>query len=125
MSGRFRMMRLVKGRNSFRPVIDGVVCQGAHGARIDSRLRMHPLVLVFCLALTLIGGTIAALAAPELPIVTDSPLAARLIAMALMILLFGVAVSFEARKAIRLLSEVFAAPPLSNAAQSPTRTGSC
>ena len=47
--GRFRVSRAVRGRNSFRMVIDGTVSPRGTGTVIDARLKLHPVVVVLCL----------------------------------------------------------------------------
>jgi hypothetical protein len=107
----FTVIRRVRGRNSFRPWIKGRVLEGSRGARVEVRLQMSPLVLVFGLVFAIVAGTIAAVAAPELPLVGGSPLGLRLLVAAAVALLFAALGNFEARAATRLLETVIGAKP--------------
>jgi hypothetical protein len=109
--GRVRIMRRVRGRNSFRPVVDGRILPAPGGSRIDVRLRLHPLVLAFGGVFALVAGTIAALAAPEIPVVGASPLLVRVLAMAAVGFVFALLGSIEARTSTRLLADAAAAKP--------------
>lgn len=108
---RFRMMRRVRGRNSFRSVVDGQILPQSGGSRLTARLRLHPLVLAFGVVFALISGTVAALASPEIPVVGGSPLLVRVMAMAAVVFVFALLGSIEARTSTRLLSNVAEAKP--------------
>ena len=109
--GRFSMMRRVRGRNSFRSLIDGQVLPGSGGSRLSVRLRLHPLVLVMGAVFALIGGTVAAIAAPDIPVIGGSPLLVRVLAMAAVAFIFAFLGSIEARTSTRLLASAAAAKP--------------
>lgn len=104
--GRVRMMRRVRGRNSFRPVVDGQILAASSGSRLKVRLRLHPLILAFGAVFALIAGTVAAIASPEIPVVGGSPLLVRVLAMAAVAVVFALLGSIEARTSTRLLSNV-------------------
>ena len=110
-NGDFSFIRLVRGQNSFRPWMKGRVSAQAAGTRIDVHLQLHWFVLAFGVVLAVVGGAIAALAAPELPVVTNSPLMARLVAMAAVVLIFAALGNLESRIATRLLEKVVGATP--------------
>lgn len=109
--GRIRMMRRVRGRNSFRPVVDGQILPGSVGSRLNVRLRLHPLILAIGAVFALIAGTVAALASPEIPVVGGSPLLVRVLAMAAVAFVFALLGSIEARTTTRLLSNLAEAKP--------------
>lgn len=103
-NGHFHMMRLVHGRQSFRPVLDGQLSPAASGTHVAVRMQLHPLVIAFCTALALIGGMLASVAAPAIPVVGGvPPPLVGLLAIGLVALLVGVFGSIETRTAIRLL----------------------
>lgn len=110
--GRFHMVRLVRGRNSFRPLIDGSVKPGPKGARVDVVLRLHPLVLGLCAVLFGLGALVATVAAAEsLTTRTMSPGALIGAGFMLMFVVFLVATVVEAGTATRLLAKLFEAEP--------------
>jgi hypothetical protein len=109
--GRLSILRRVRGRNSFRPVVEGQVVPRSAGSRLDLRMRLHPLVLVFGAIFALIAGTIAAIAAPAIPVVGSSPLLIRLLAMVAVAVIFAALGNVEVRTSTRLLSELAAAKP--------------
>jgi hypothetical protein len=109
--GRVRMMRRVRGRNSFRSLVDGQITPASAGSRLAVRLRLHPLILAFGAVFALIAGTIAAIAAPEIPVIGGSPLLVRVLAMAAVALIFAFLGSIEARTSTRLLANVSEAKP--------------
>jgi hypothetical protein len=109
--GRFHMMRRVRGRNSFRSVVDGQILPGTGGSRLNVRLRLHPLILAIGAVFALIAGTVAAVAAPEIPVIGGSPLLVRLLAMAAVAFVFALLGSIEARTSTRLLTNVAEAKP--------------
>ncbi len=109
--GRFWMMRRVQGRNSFRSVVDGQIQPGPDGSRLNGRLRLHPLILAIGAVFALMAGAIAAVAAPEIPVVGGSPLLVRVLAMTAVAGLFALLGSIEARISTRLLSTVAEARP--------------
>ena len=100
---RFCMMRRVRGRNSFRSVVDGQILPGSGGSRLNVRLRLHPLILAIGAVFALIAGTVAAVASPEIPVVGGSPLLVRVLATAAVAFVFALLGSIEARTSTRLL----------------------
>ena len=108
-SGRFEMARLVRGRNSFRTVMKGLISQAPAGARVDVRLQLHPLVVGAGVFFAVIAGAIAAVAAPEIPVIGVSPLLVRLLAMAAVVFAFAGLGNIEARTATRLLGKLIEA----------------
>lgn len=111
MDGRFRMMRQVRGRNSFRSVISGVVSPGDRGARIDVRLQLHPVVTVVCSLFLLAAVAIASVAIPEYLTTGSSPGMLFVIAATVVFGLFAISAAAEARKSTRMLVELFGAQP--------------
>lgn len=109
--GQFSFVRLVRGRNSFRPWMKGRLTRGPAGTRVDVHLQLHPLVLVLGLFFAVVASTVAALAAPDLPVVTTSPLTARVLAMAAVVFVFAALGTVEARTSTRLLRTVVGATP--------------
>jgi hypothetical protein len=112
VNGRISMMRRVRGRNSFRVVLEGDVAPTPSGARLDLRLRLHRLILAVGAVFALIAGNVAAIAGPEIPVVGGSPLLARVVAMTAVAVVVAALGSVEARIATRVLSAVAAATPL-------------
>ena len=110
--GQFRIMRSVRGRNSFNPVVTGQLSSGGTGTRIDVQLQLHPLVLILLAIFALIAGTIASIAASEMLVVTGSGLTARVLVMLLLTLLSAAIANMEAKKTINLLSRVFDVEPI-------------
>ena len=110
-NGRFQMMRRVRGRNSFRPMMEGQVSRGSAGTRLEVRMRLHPLILGVGAVFALLAGTIAAVAAPEIPVLRASPVTVRLLAMAAVAFIFAALGSVEARTATRLLANLTEAQP--------------
>ena len=108
---RFSMMRRVRGRNSFRSVVDGQILPESAGSRLNVRLRLHPLILAIGSVFALIAGTVAAVAAPEIPVIGGSPLLVRMVAMAAVAFVFALLGNIEARTSTRLLSNVAEAKP--------------
>lgn len=109
--GRLRMMRRVRGRNSFRSLVDGRIVPGSGGSRLHVRLRLHPLVLMMGAVFALIAGTVAAVASPGIPVVGGSPILVRVLAMAAVAFVFALLGSIEARTSTRLLSSAAEARP--------------
>jgi hypothetical protein len=109
--GGFRMMRRVRGRNSFRPVVDGRIQPGTSGSRLSARLRLHPLILAIGAAFALIAGMMAAVASPEIPVVGRSPLLVAVLATTAVPCLFAALAAIEARTSTRLLASLTEATP--------------
>lgn len=111
-NGGFRMMRSVRGRNSFRPVISGSMASAAHGTRVDARLQLHPIVLALCAIVLLVGAMVASIAIPEYVATGSSPGIVFVLALAAVFTAFAIAAAVEARKATRMLATLFVAEPL-------------
>ena len=112
----FKINRIIRYRNSFRPVIEGEFSPLVKGVRIDVRLRLHTMVMIFSL-LWLGFGLVASGAVIFQFISTGGfatgmfiPIAMWLFYIPLMTIAFGV----EANKAVKLLSEIFAADAASS-----------
>jgi hypothetical protein len=114
--GRFRLMRSVRGRNSFRPVISGTVSSASPGARVDVRLGLHPAVIGVCAILLLVGAMAAAITIPEYMATGASPGMIFVLALAAVFIAFAIAAAVEARKATRMLAALFEAEPGPNGA---------
>jgi hypothetical protein len=109
--GRFWMMRLVRGRNSFRPVMEGQVVSHANAVRIDVRMRLHPLVIVVCVMLMVAAGTIASLAASQTVLPGVPPLLLFVVVFPLLAAGVNAIASIEARKDVRHLAGLFETSP--------------
>ena len=107
----FKISRIIRYRNSFRPVIEGEFSPLVKGVRIDVRLRLHTMVMIF--SLLWLGFGLVAAGAVIFQIISTGgfasgmfiPFGMLLFYFLLMTLAFGV----EANKAGKLLSEIFAA----------------
>ena len=110
--GRFLMMRIVKGRNSFNPVIRGHLSSVAGGTRIDAQLQLHPLVIGFLAIFTVVASRLASIAAPELLAMPAAGLVGGVGALLLLVLLFAAIANFEAGKTLKILSAVIGTHPL-------------
>lgn len=110
--GRFEVVRLVRGRNSFRPVIEGQLSPSPGGSRIEVRMRLSPAVLVVLAILLGVGGLVASVAAADLMARNETVTAALVVfaVPALAMAMLGLAAS-EARRATRLLASVFDGKP--------------
>ena len=109
-------MPLVRGRNSFRPLIEGQLSPSPTGVRIDVQLKLHPFVTIFCAFLFGLGGLIAAIALPEALASGES------VYTVILVLVFVLAVPgilaimrAETNEATRLLSDLFEAKPVRTA----------
>jgi hypothetical protein len=121
--GRVRVMRRVRGRNSFRPLVDGRILPESGGSRLQVRLRLHPVVLAFGAWFAVMAGTVAAIAAPEIPVVGGSPLLVGVLGMAGVAFVFALLGSIEARISTRLLADAAEAKPYrTGAAPEPPET---
>lgn len=110
--GRFHMVRAVRGRNSFRPVLDGTLSPRPGGVHVDVRLRLHPATLIFCLLLLAIVAPLVALAAAEfLRTRQVSPPILVMAAFPVVFSVFTVVLGVEATRATMLLAALFDAPP--------------
>ena len=52
---KFKIHRAIKGTNSFLPMIKGIVSESAEGSKILIRMRIHPIILVFCCWILIVG----------------------------------------------------------------------
>jgi hypothetical protein len=110
--GRFQAIRLVGGKNSFRPMIDGRLSASANGCRVDVRLKMPAVAVVACVLFVTVGVTIMSVALSRAA-ATGNPLA-RYFAL-LGSLMFGMPLvlpTVEARKAARILATIFQSEPV-------------
>lgn len=114
--GRFQMMRSVRGRNSFRPVISGAVTSSGHGARVDVRLQLHPVVVGVCAFMLLVGAMAGSIAIREYVATGGSPGLVFVLGLAAVFTAFAAAAAMEARKATRMLAALFEAEPAPNGA---------
>lgn len=110
--GRFHMLRIVKGRNSFNPVITGQLSPMAGGTRIEAQLQLHPVVIGFLAIFTVIASRIASVAAPELLATPSAGIAGGLGALLLLVLLFAGIANLEAGKTLKVLSAVIGTRPV-------------
>lgn len=110
--GRFKVARLVQGRNSFRPLIEGQIAPSPGGSRIEVRMRLSPAVLVLLIILLGVGGLVASVAASEL-LAKNETVTAALVVLAVPALAIGMLAlaGSEAKRATRLLAGVFEAEP--------------
>lgn len=106
--GRFRVIRLVRGRNSFRPQVDGTLVPAPGGSRIEVVMRMHPLVLGLLAVLLGAAWLVALVAASELFAAGRTPLAALVLVAPPVVALGALALTAaEAEQATRLLARIF------------------
>jgi hypothetical protein len=107
----FRIHRIVRGRNSFRPELHGRIETSPTGrARVVVCFRLHPLVMVFVAAWLVIVFNLVLIALEEAAATGERQFVWHTGAMFTLGLLMPL-VFFppEARKAARFLEEVFAA----------------
>jgi hypothetical protein len=108
--GQFRVVRRVKGRHSFRPVIHGRVAAAAAGTAIDLELRLHPLVVAVSVVLLAVAVLVAALAVQEWIAAGAEALQLAVIpAIGAGALVVSAVSSAEARRAVTLLRSVVGA----------------
>ena len=110
--GRFQMMRIVRGRNSFNPVVTGQLSPVAGGTRIEARLRMHPLVIGILAIFAVVASRVASIAAQEFLAMPAAGIAAGMGTLLLLVLLFGAIANLEAGKTLQKLSAVVGTHPL-------------
>jgi hypothetical protein len=107
----FKISRIIRYRNSFLPVVQGNFSPIAKGIRVDVTLRLHGGVLAFSvvwlsfIVLGLVGVASEVLRSRQLGQGSLIPFAM----LAFFYLLVTFSFGFEARKARKLLSEVFEA----------------
>jgi hypothetical protein len=109
---RFQMMRIVKGRNSFNPLIRGQLSRVAGGTRIEAQLQLHPLVMGILAIFTVIASRLASIAAPEFLAMPAAGIAGGFGVLLLLVLLFAALANLEAGKTLKTLSAVIGTPPL-------------
>ena len=120
--GRFHMQRLIRGRNAFRPVIDGRLSPAVNGCRVDARLKLPATGVFACVLLLAIGVTMLWFAIPHaIGLVTRDPtfvvtdftvvLLWLLLIAPGMVVMPAVHTIIEARRATRLLARVFSSSP--------------
>jgi hypothetical protein len=106
-NGRFEMARLVKGRDSFRPMLYGQLSATPGGTRIEIRMQLHLLVLAVGFIIASIAGMFASLAAYEVvPVIGRLPFVVQLLVIGLFALLFAALATRQARKVTRLLERL-------------------
>lgn len=110
--GRFQMMRIVKGRNSFNPVIKGQLSRVAGGTRIVAQLQLHPLVIGILAIFSVIASRIASIAAQDFLAMPAAGIAVGMGALLLLVLLFAAIANLEAGKTLETLSAVIGTHPL-------------
>ena len=108
-NGRFHMVRLVRGRNSFRPMIIGQLSPVMNGCRVNVRLKLSAVAIVACVLFATIGVTMMSVALPRAAATYDLVFFALL--GALMLVVAVVIPIAEARKAARILSTLFQSEP--------------
>lgn len=117
----FDIERAIQYRNSFLPQIQGAVCAEAAGCSISITLKLHPFVLAFSAVWLSLVGTIglafglSALAERHFDKAGLIPVGMFLFFVLMATASFG----FEARKAEKLLLEIFAATRQDDTAGAP------
>jgi hypothetical protein len=105
---RFSMVRLVRGRNSFRPEITGRLAATPAGTRVDVTLRAHPAVVVISSVLVLIGVAIVGVLVQDWMQTGELLLPALpLLGMPAVPAIGLVVLTREARKATQMLESLF------------------
>jgi hypothetical protein len=110
----FKISRILRYRNSFVPVIQGHFAPSAKGVRVDVTLKLHPAVLAFSAFWLAITGLGLAITASQL-LSTGQVGQETLVPPGMLgffYLLVTLGFGFEARKACKLLSEIFEAEAL-------------
>jgi len=95
---RFHMVRLLRGRGSIRPWIDGTLSRAGNGCRVDVRVKMSTLGIIACVPVMVLGTLILAFA---------SFFVVFMLPGLLMVLAPIVVASLEAGKATRMLAALF------------------
>jgi hypothetical protein len=110
-NGRFQVVRRARGRNSFRPLIEGEVAPGQPGTRVEVRMRLHPLVVAVSAVMMAFGLLVATVA------VNDAIAARSLVPELVVLPMLGLAALVvaatsrsEVKRALRILRELLAAP---------------
>jgi len=106
--GRFHLMRLVRGKHSFRPMIDGQMSPTVNGCRITARLTLPPGAVVACVLFLVVGVTMFSVALAQiLTAGGPSSFAKYFLVLGPTLILISVVVPIvEARTATRLLGTV-------------------
>ena len=105
----FKISRIIRYRNSFRPVVEGQFFPLVKGVRIEVRMRPHTTILIFSilwLSLVVVGAgavIFQIISTNNLPVGMFIPLGMLLFYCLLWTIAFGV----EADKADKLLSAIF------------------
>ena len=105
----FKISRIIRYRNSFRPIIEGEFFPLVRGVRIEMRLRLQMLVMIFSIVWVSFvaagAGTVIfqIISRGEFAVGMFIPFGMLLFYFLLMTIAFGV----EANKASKLLSEIF------------------
>jgi hypothetical protein len=108
---RFSVVRLVRGRNSFRPVIEGQLLSGPIGTRVRVTLRVHPVVLIFSGFLAAIGVVIVTFLMKEWQQSGQVPLRMLpLLGLPAFVTFGALVLAGEARKAARMLETLLGVP---------------
>ena len=56
---KFKFRRILKsGMNSFIPIISGVIEQKENGSQIELKLRLHKIIIIFAVIMTLFSGSL-------------------------------------------------------------------
>jgi hypothetical protein len=97
--GRFHMVRLVRGRGSIRPWIDGQLARAVNGCRVDVRLKLPTLAFISCVPF-LLFAMLALYAGGVLALWGVFVIVAPVIMW-----------NMEAQKAERLLADLFQSQP--------------
>lgn len=109
----FEIQRIISYRNSFLPQLRGSIAAEGEGSRVSVTMQLHPVVMVFMI-IWLSGVLFAAIAFIPAAVSDRANLGLALIPLGM--LLFGViltlgAFTFEAKKAERLLLDIFDGVP--------------
>jgi len=105
-NGRFQMIRLVKGRNSFNPMLKGELSQTATGTRIHIQMQLHLLALAVGFVISNLAGMFASFAAYRVPVIARVPFVVQLLVIGLFALVFAALGTMEARKATSMLERL-------------------
>ena len=109
-NGRFEMTRLVKGRDSFRPMLYGQLSATPGGTRIDIRMQLHLLALAVGFVIANVFGMFASLGASQvIPVIGHVPFLVQLLVIGLFAMLFAALGTMQARKVTRVLERLLEA----------------
>ena len=111
----FKISRIIRYRNSFRPIIEGEFFPLVKGVRIEVRMRLQLLVLIF--SIVWVSFAVAVAGTVIFQIISRGEFAGGMFIpfgmLLFYFLLVTIAFGLEANKASKLLSEIFAADPAS------------